>query len=109
MFYLFCSVLIFKPVYECGNVRIMHITISKCSNVLVYLTVQCFTSQPGYKCKGHVPVVDNAFLADTPIRLRKAGAAARVPELIGVTREESTLFVIGGTLINTLTIFVCHF
>lgn len=63
--------------------------------------MQCISLQPGYKCKGHVPVVDNAFLTDTPIRLRKAGAAASVPELIGVTREESTLFVIGGTLINT--------
>lgn len=39
-----------------------------------------------------VSVVDGVYLPDQPINLRKAGDVARVPEMIGVTAEESTVF-----------------
>jgi carboxylesterase type B len=39
------------------------------------------------------PVVDEVFLTDTPRALRAAGSVARVPEIIGINREEGSMTV----------------
>jgi carboxylesterase type B len=54
-------------------------------------------------CKGMVPVVDEFFLPDLPINLRKAGHVAAIPEMIGVTREEYTLFIAAGAHLKSLS------
>lgn len=40
---------------------------------------------------GETPVVDGVFITDMPRELRKAGKVNRVPEVIGINREESSI------------------
>jgi len=57
----------------------------------------------GTECSGMGPVVDNVFLSDTPRNIWETGNVARVPEIIGINREESSLavpFVIPGSMMN---------
>lgn len=40
---------------------------------------------------GEAPTVDGLFLKDMPKRLREAGDFAKVPEVTGINREESSI------------------
>ena len=53
----------------------------------------------GQYCPYLGPVVDGIFLTDSPKNLREAGSVARVPEMIGTTREETSLFVLAGNFV----------
>ena len=57
-----------------------------------------FCVQVGYECYGFLPVLDGVVIPDWPENLRARGVYNQVPEIIGCTEDEGSLFVLSEHL-----------
>ena len=51
--------------------------------------------QPGVHCGGFRPVVDGGFIPDWPENIRQRGEHQIVPEVIGITRNDDFISLMG--------------
>lgn len=58
----------------------------------ILLIFYCLSQTATY-CPGFTPVVDGTVVPDLPAIIRQSGQYNRVPELIGITKEDAYLFV----------------
>ena len=50
--------------------------------------------QEGHDCVGMIPVVDGYFLTDYPSAIRESGKYSRVPEMVGITEDEGSGYLL---------------
>ena len=50
--------------------------------------------QEGYFCLGMAPVIDGDFLPDFPSEIRARGEHNKVPEMVGITREDGMIYAL---------------